>query len=159
GVASVLGRDFEVSPLAAVAGLAPHDALAALDEATRLGLVTAWDTAPDAWRFAHALVRATGCAGPPAPPRAPLHRGLGAHRDPRGPAGARRGLPELAPHFAASASLDRGAKATRYARAAGEQALARLAYEEAAAYFAQALKAVSFGDADGATRIRLILQH
>src|SRR5262249_59468058 len=61
--------------------------------------------------------------------------------------------------FGSSVSLDRGAKAMTYARAAGEQALARLAYEEAAAYFEQAIKAVSFGDADSATRIRLLLQH
>jgi predicted ATPase len=54
--ASVLGRDFEVSPLAAVCGLAADDTLAALDEAARLGLLVAGE-APDAWRFGHALVR------------------------------------------------------------------------------------------------------
>src|SRR5262249_45326403 len=159
GVASVLGREFEVPPLAAVAGIVPHDALVALDEAGRLGLGAAGGTAPDAWRFAHALVRETVYADLPAPPGVPLHRDVGEHLESLGPAEVTRRLPELAHHFASSASLDRGAKATSYTRAAGEQALARLAYEEAAAYFAQALKAVSFGDADAATRIRLILQH
>ena len=56
--ASVLGRDFVVSPLAAVCTLAPDDILAVLDEAARLGLV-AGEAPPDAWRFAHALVRET----------------------------------------------------------------------------------------------------
>ena len=59
GVGSVLGREFEVTPLAAVAGLAPHDTLTALDEAARLGLVTVGGPASDTWRFAHALVRET----------------------------------------------------------------------------------------------------
>src|SRR5215469_5454160 len=57
--ASVQGRDFEVSSLAAVCGLAPHDTLEALDEAARLGLLVAGGAPSDAWRFAHALVRET----------------------------------------------------------------------------------------------------
>jgi predicted ATPase len=159
GVGSVLGREFEVTPLAAVAGLAPHDALTALDEAARLGLVTAGGPASDTWRFAHALVRETVYGDLSAAERVRLHRGVGEQLESLGPAEATRRLPELAHHFTASASLDRGAKATAYARGAGEQALARLAYEEAAAYFAQAIKVVGFGDIDGGTRIRLILQH
>ena len=159
GVASVLGREFEVTPLAAVAGVAPHDALAALDEAARLGLVTAAGPAPDAWRFAHALVRETVYGDLSAAERVRLHRAVGEQLESLGPAARTRRLPELAHHFASSASLDRGTKAMAYARAAGEQALARLAYEEAAAYFGQAIAAISFGDTDAGTRIRLILQH
>src|SRR5262249_59660782 len=115
--------------------------------------------APEAWRFAHALVRETVYADLPAPRRVHLHRGVGEHLESLGPAEVTRRLPELAHHFASSASLDRGAQATRYARAAGEQALARLAYEEAAGHFGQAIRSISFGDADAGTRIRLILQH
>src|SRR5262249_23772832 len=140
-VASVLGREFEVVPLAAVAGLAPHDALAALDEPARLGLVPAGGPAPDTWRFAHALVRETVYGDLSAAQRVRLHRGVGEQLESLGPAGVTRRLPELAHHFGSSASLDRGAKAATYARAAGEQSLARLAYEEAAAYFEQAIKA------------------
>ena len=158
-VGSVLGQEFEVTPLAAVAGLAPHDALAALDEAALLGIVSASGPAPDTWRFAHALVRETVYGDLSAAERVRLHHGVGEQLESLGPAEATRRLPELAHHFASSASLDRGAKATTYARAAGEQALARLAYEEAAAYFGQAIKAVGFGDIDAGTRIRLILQH
>ena len=156
--ASVLGRDFEVSPLAAVCTLAPDDILAVLDEAARLGLV-AGEAPPDAWRFAHALVRETVYGDLPAAQRVRLHRAVGEQLEALGAAERTRRLPELAHHFASSASLDRGARAATYARAAGEQALARLAYEEAAAYFGQAIRAISFGDADAATRIRLILQH
>jgi hypothetical protein len=159
GVGSVLGQEFEVTPLAAVAGLAPHDALAALDEAARLGIASASGPAPDTWRFAHALVRETVYGDLSAAERVRLHHDVGAQLESLGPAEATRRLPELAHHFASSASLDRGAKATTYARAAGEQALARLAYEEAAAYFGQAIKAGGFGDIDAGTRIRLILQH
>jgi hypothetical protein len=159
GVASVLGREFEVTPLAAVAGIAPHDALVALDEAARLGLVTAGGPAPETWRFAHALVRETVYGDLSAAQRVRLHRGVGEQLESLGPAEVTRRLPELTHHFTSSASLDRGAKATMYARAAGEQALARLAYEKAAAYFGQAIKSISFGDTDAGTRIRLILQH
>jgi tetratricopeptide (TPR) repeat protein len=157
-VASVLGRDFEVSPLAAVCGLAADDTLAALDEAARLGLLVAGE-APDAWRFAHALVRETVYGDLPAARRVRLHRAVGEQLEALGPAARTRRLPELAHHFASSASLDRGAKAATYARAAGEQALARLAYEEAAAYFGQAITSISFGDADAGARSRLILQR
>jgi hypothetical protein len=159
GVASVLGREFDVAPLAAVAGLAPDDALVALDEVARLGLVTAGGPAHDSWRFAHALVRETVYGDLSAAHRVRLHRGVGEQLESLGPAAVTRRLPELAHHFASSASLDRGARAMRYARAAGEQALARLAYEEAAAYFGQAIEAISFGDTEPETRIRLLLQH
>ena len=157
--ASVLGRDFEVSSLAAVCGRAPDDALEALDEAARLGLLVAGEAATDAWRFAHALIRETLYADLPVAQRVRLHRAVGEQLEALGPAARTRRLPELAHHFASSASLDRGAKAATYARAAGEQALARLAYEEAAAYFGQAIRAIGLGDADATTRIRLTLQH
>jgi hypothetical protein len=159
GVASVLGREFEVAPLSAVAGLAPHDVLAALDDAAGLGLVTARGPAPDTWRFAHALVRETVYGDLSAAERVRLHRGVGEQLESLGPAAVTQRLAELAHHFGSSASLDRGAKAATYARAAGEQALARLAYEEAAACFEQAIMAISFGDTDAGTRIRLILRH
>src|SRR5262249_54870716 len=77
GVASVLGREFDVAPLAAVAGLAPDDALVALDEVARLGLVTAGAPAHDSWRFAHALVRETVYGDLSAAHRVRLHRGVG----------------------------------------------------------------------------------
>src|SRR5262249_43385827 len=157
--ASVLGRDFEASPLAEVCGLAPDDTLEALDEAARLGLLVAGTAPSDAWRFAHALVRETVYGDLPAAQRVRLHRAVGEQLEALGPATRTRRLPELAHHFASSATLDRGAKAATYARAAGEQALARLAYEEAAAYFGHAIRAIGRGDADAATRIRLILQH
>jgi hypothetical protein len=157
--ASVLGRDFEVAALAPVCGLAPADTLEALDEAARLGLLVAGEAPTDAWRFAHALVRETVYGDLAAAQRVRLHRAVGEQLEALGPAARTRRLPELAHHFASSATLDRGAKAATYARAAGEQALARLAYEEAAAYFGQAIRAIALGDADAATRIRLILQH
>src|SRR5262245_30308495 len=86
GVASVLGREFEVSALAAVADLAPDDALEALDDAARLGLVTAGDPGSDTWRFAHALVRETVYRDLPAPWRVRLHRRVGEQMEFLGPA-------------------------------------------------------------------------
>src|SRR5262245_44769500 len=158
-VASVLGREFEVPPLAAVTGLAPDDAVAALDEVARLGLVTAGSPAPDSWRFAHAIVRETVYGDLPVSQRMRLHRSVGEQLESLGPAEVAGRLPELAHHFASSATVDRGVKATTYARAAGEQALARLAYEEAAAYFVQAIKTISCDNTAAGTRIRLLLKH
>src|SRR5262249_53365884 len=145
---SVLGREFDVTALGAVAGLEPDDALAALDEGVRLGLVIPGGTAPSTWRVADALVRGAVYDDLSAAERVRLHRSVGDELESHGPAACSRRLPELAHHFASSASLDRGAKAMTYARAAGEQALARLAYEEAAGYFGQAIRALGFGDTD-----------
>src|SRR5262249_22547863 len=77
GVASVLGREFDVTALGAVAGLEPDDALAALDEGVRLGLVIPGGTAPSTWRFAHALVRETVYDDLSASERVRLHRSVG----------------------------------------------------------------------------------
>src|SRR5262249_4124599 len=108
GVASVLGRGVEVTQLAAILGLAPDHALAALDEAARLGLVTVGGSAPDTWRFAHALVRESVYGDLPAAQRVRLHRGVGKQLESLDPAEVTRRLPELAHHFVSSASLDGG---------------------------------------------------
>src|SRR5262249_34681531 len=113
--ASVLGPGFEASPLTAVCGLAPDDTLEALDEAARLGLLVAGAAPSDAWRFAHALVRETVYGDLPAAQRVRLHRAVGEQLEALGPAARTRRLPELAHHFASSASLHPAPKAPTHA--------------------------------------------
>ena len=157
-VASVLGREFDVTVLAGAREVTAADALAALDEAIRVGLVTEVAPTHGSFRFAHALIRETLYGDLSAAMRARLHRRIGELLESLPAALRADRLTELALHFGVSAALDQGRKAATYAQAAGEQALGRLAYEEAAGYFGQALAAFP-ADAEPGMRIRLLLQH
>src|SRR6185295_9113634 len=58
-------------------------------------------------------------------------------------------IDELAHHWLAATQVSDQAKAIRYARQAGERALANLAFEEAAAHFERALAVLEPRDEDG----------
>src|SRR6185295_1732598 len=58
-------------------------------------------------------------------------------------------IDELAHHWLAATQVSDQAKAIRYARQAGERALANLAFEEAAAHYERALAVLEPRDQDG----------
>ena len=107
---------------------------------------------PGRVRFAHALIRDTLYEGLTGARRVRLHRR--ALRGARGAVRAGRSprLAELAHHALAGGDV---AKGVRYARLAGDRALALLAYEEAARLYESALAAL--GDSGEATRCELLL--
>ena len=100
-MASVLGRNLELGPLAAVAGLSEDSAVAAMEEALTVRLVE--ETEVGAYRFVHALVRSALYEGLSTTRRARLHlRAADVFEQEDADAAAR-----LAHHLVASAPLGR----------------------------------------------------
>jgi DNA-binding SARP family transcriptional activator len=132
-LASVLGREFSLEALARMSDLGEADLLATLDEATGARVLS------DGLRFAHILIRDVVYQRLSTPRRVRLHRLAietleGLYQVDSGPH-----LAELAHHAIAGSDFER---ALSYARSAGDQALALLAYEEAARLYAMALEAL-----------------
>lgn len=152
--AAVIGREFELRTLGAVAGGADA-VLDALGSAERAGLVEPVNGRPGAYRFAHALVRSALYDELPTSRRLRLHRDVGVELE-RGGADSSR-LAELARHFTEAAALGEVDKAVRYSQMAGDAAIADLACEEAAAHFERALEAIALqSPVDQRLRARLL---
>jgi tetratricopeptide (TPR) repeat protein len=154
-LAAVIGGEFHLRVLQAVADLPPERVLDALDEAEAARVLIA--TAPGRYRFFHGVVADALAESVPAGRRMELHRRVGlaleklfADRlDPR--------LAELAHHFLEAAPTGELEKGLRYATAAAERAAGRLAYEDAARLYERALRALELTAADGARRCDLLL--
>ena len=138
-IAAVIGRDFDVSLLERVASLDEEKFLQALEEALAAGLIIEVHASRGGGRygFSHGLVRETLYEGMSAPRRARLHRRVGEALE---SASADHQLAALALHFTRAGGPEDDEKAMRYALAAGEQATAMLAHEEAAIHYARALE-------------------
>lgn len=139
GLAAVIGRQFDVGLLARVAEASEDAVLDALDDATAAALVAEVRGSRDEFAFRHALIRTTLYEELSASRRARLHRRVGEALEAlvSGAPGAR--IEELAHHWLAATRPADAGKAIGYARQAGERALARLAFEEAAAHVERAL--------------------
>ncbi len=151
-IASVVGQEFDFGVLTAASDIDEDRLLDALDEACRAGLAREHEA--DRYAFAHAVVRRTLLDDISAARRVRLHRRVGEALE--GFAHATPG--ELAFHFCAAASLGLADKAIEYARAAGDNAMAELAYEGAALHYQRALDVHdSLGESNGALRCELLL--
>ena len=138
-LASVLGREFALDALARMAAVSEDELLDTLDEAMAARVVSDVPGRRGRLRFAHVLIRDTLYEGLTTARRVRLHRlaveALEAlYGDEPGPH-----LAELAHHAIAGSDFDKG---LRYARRAGDRALALLAYEEAARLYETALDAL-----------------
>jgi DNA-binding SARP family transcriptional activator len=132
--AAVIGPDFELALVEPACGLPREAVLDALESASGANLIRPGQAAT--WSFTHALIREA------------LHDELSSLRRTRlhaRVAEALAALPEprpveLAHHGLEAAALVGADRAAAWARAAGDAALARLAYEEAAAHYGDALE-------------------
>ncbi|HLH28550.1 MAG TPA: AAA family ATPase, partial [Acidimicrobiales bacterium] len=142
-VASVIGREFDITVLAAALAMAADRLEGALEEAVAARVLVGL---PDAgkrsriYRFNLALMQETIYGQVPEPRRRRLHRRIaqvmeGIHT---GDPVAR--LAELAHHYEAAGRGRSRAKAIYYATWAGDRAAAVLAFEEAAGHYRRALK-------------------
>ena len=148
GVAAILGRDLEVAPLAAVAGLDEDAVVEALDEASAVRLVE--ETRVGVYRFVHALVRSALYDTLSATRRARLHLRAADAFEQHGGEDAR-----LAHHLLACAPLGGSTRTARACLAAGDRALSVLADAEAADWYSQGLAFVT-GEEDPLLRIDLL---
>ncbi|MEU6340763.1 AAA family ATPase [Streptomyces sp. NPDC046977] len=137
--AAVLGEQFPVAVMAAMAGRPAMSCLPLLEEAARAGLVAAADTLGE-WRFTHALLCEAIEARTPGEELARLHRAAAETIERIYAEQIDDRSADIARHWAA-ASLDDPAPAVTWGRRAGDAALRSLAYEESARLYRLALEA------------------
>ena len=150
-VAAIQGHGFEFSLLPELSGLSQSVLVSALDEATRLGLI-----GPDAqdMQFTHELVRQAVLSSVSAPRRQQLHlRTAQAMQATGGYSSARIVL-----HLHLAGPLADAKETCEIAIVAGKDALAALAYDEAARVFDMAVRANerSTAGVDAAARLRAL---
>jgi tetratricopeptide (TPR) repeat protein len=155
GLAAVIGQQFELAVLEAVAGetTTGDRLLDILDEATGAGLIAEASNAPDHYHFHHGLVRMALCEGLSGARRRRVHRRVAETLEALGDAASTDRIEQLAYHWLAGADAADLPKAIAFARQAGLNAATGLAYESAAAHFERALEAVTATDSE-AERLR-----
>lgn len=140
--ASVIGFTFGLDVLAAVVRADEDELVNVMDEAVAAGLVAEIPAKAGYYVFPHALIRHALYQRQTAAHRAALHARVGEAIERLAAGSAADRLPELLGHFA-HATGRYAAKVVTYGRAAGEQALAMLAYESAVANLTNAIAAIS----------------
>src|SRR5262249_12043653 len=136
-VAAVIGAEFELGVLQNAVPLPVGAFSTALDEAVRGGMV---EELPGlTHRFTHELVRRAVADYLTGVRRAELHLRVGEALEEVHAANPARVLPALAHHFTLAAPIGDSKRAVEYNVRAAESAMGTLAYEDAAAHFAQAL--------------------
>ena len=155
-VAAVVGSEFELGVVQAAGDLGEETLLGAVEEAAAARVVT--EVSATRFRFAHALVRATLYESLTAARKVTLHRKAAEAIETIHEGALDNYVPALAHHWAkASAPVTDPVRAVDYARRAGDRALAQLAHDEAADYYASGLDLLDAGGADPADPRRLEL--
>ncbi len=156
GLASVIGREFDLVTLQAAADTGRDEVAAALDEALAAGLLVDVPARPGAFAFTHALVRETLYDELTTVRRVVLHDRVGTALEARY-GEDREHAAELAHHFLEAAPAGDAGRAVAQCRRAAEAALTVLAYEDAVGHYERALAALELLDATGARRGELLL--
>ena len=136
-VAAVVGQEFDLDLLSNALSAEPATIAASIEVAYAGGLVRRSEQGLT--RFSHALVREAIYGDLTAVERVRLHARVGSALEARHGNRLESVFPALAHHFLQGLPEAGAAKALRYVRCAGERALELCAYEDAAAYFEQAL--------------------
>jgi class 3 adenylate cyclase len=145
-VASVAGPEFELGVVQAAGDLSEETLLGAIEEAADARVVT--EVSAGRLRFAHALVRATLYESLTTARQVALHRRTAEAIERIHEAALDDYVPALAHHWAkASAPVTDTTRAVEYARRAADRALAQLAHDEAARYYASGLDLLDAGGA------------
>ncbi|HSN71564.1 MAG TPA: hypothetical protein VLT59_08635, partial [Steroidobacteraceae bacterium] len=136
--AAVLGRDFDLGLLSAVAHCELESIDATLEAARSTGVTVALDSMR--CRFTHALFRELLYEQSSRGQRTALHRAAAVALERRLGHGDDPPMAQLAYHYFEAAQSGTGSEAVIYCRRAGEDALARRAYGEAVQQFERALQ-------------------
>lgn len=153
GAAAVLGREFQGTLAAAVAGLEREAAVDLLDEAARAGVIEPAET-PGVWRFRHALFQEAALQGLAAGARARLHLRAAGELERRHREDPETVVAELAHHHHEALAVGDPERAFACAQRAAERATRLLAHEQAAGHWAQAVAALEHCEAvDPARRL------
>jgi class 3 adenylate cyclase len=146
--AAVIGRDFDLDLLVAIVELPEARLLDLLDEAVAASLLRESSGRAGRFTFTHALVEHTLYEDLGRARRAQLHKRIAEALEEQCGDEPDERLGELAGHWAAAVVGTDTAKALHYARRAGERALQRLAPDEAARWYRQALELIDQGPGD-----------
>ena len=138
--AAVIGQQFDVPLLAEVVDGGMPVVFEGLESAEHARLIRPVSGRANRYQFAHSLIRSSLYEDMPTSRRRWLHRDVGLALERLGGTGER--LTELAIHFGEAAAVGETDRAVGYARKAGDQAAARLAFEQAAADYARAMEAL-----------------
>lgn len=138
-IAAVAGRQFSLAVLERCCELPAERIVELLEDAAARGLLAPIRIDLGSYRFAHALVREALYADLSPARRLACHRQVGDALETLYAADLDAHSDELAAHFVAAAPLGRTDAAIGYAVRAGRSALSRLAYEQAADLYEQAL--------------------
>ena len=141
-VASVIGRTFELGQLSRlITERSEEDLLEALEEGLGASIFEEVPGSAAGFQFSHALIQETLAGELSAARRVRLHAQIGQALEELYGDDAEAHAAELAHHFAEAEAVLGTEKLVRYSLLAGEGALAAYAFEEALAYFEQALAA------------------
>jgi class 3 adenylate cyclase/tetratricopeptide (TPR) repeat protein len=149
-LASVLGATIDPALLVEVSDLDEDAVLDALDEAAAAALLK--ETVDGTYEFTHALVRSTLYDELSVARRARRHRQVAEALERR----ASTDDAALAYHFRRAGTVDE--RAVDYAASAGEAALEQLAFDQAVAFFTQALEALDDCAAEPPRRCALLIR-
>jgi DNA-binding CsgD family transcriptional regulator len=137
-VASIVGRDFSVAIVAPVVGIPVLGCLGWLDQATDAGFTERTSVSGE-YRFVHDLVREAVEAGLSTPDRVRLHRGAADAIEHSFTGTSDGQLSELARHWTVAAVAGERPRAATWIQRAADEALNRLAFEEAARLYRLAI--------------------
>jgi class 3 adenylate cyclase len=157
-VAAVVGPEFELGVVQAAGEFGENTLLSAIEEAADARVIT--EVSATRFRFAHALVRASLYESLTTARQVALHRRTAEAIEAIHEAALDDYVPALAHHWAkASTPVTDTTRAVEYARRAGDRALAQLAHDEAARYYASGLDLLDAGGADPADprRVELLI--
>ena len=144
--AAVIGQQFDVWLLAAVANGGMAVVVEALEAAERARLIRPVPASANRYEFAHKLIRSSIYEDMPTSRRRWLHRDVGLALEQHG--GNHERLNELAFHFGEAAAVGESDRAVDYARQAGDKAVTMLAFEVAVAHYARARAALELSSRD-----------
>jgi class 3 adenylate cyclase len=139
-LASVIGRELEVSVLEVVAELEEPQLLDLLDEAVRAQMLEEIEGLPGGYRFSHALIRETLYEELGTTRRVRLHRRIGEALEEVHEGRIEPHLSELAYHFCECASEGNRDRAIDYAVRAAGRAAEQYGYDEATAHYMRAIQ-------------------
>jgi class 3 adenylate cyclase len=147
-IAAVIGRDFELSLLAAASSTPEDELLDILDAAAAAALVRESADTPELYSFTHALIQHTLYEDMGPTRRARAHRYVAEALEDRcaGKPGLRAA--ELARHWTLATTQVDLTKAIEYSRQAGDAALRGLAPSDALRYYEQAHDLLEQSDVD-----------
>lgn len=157
-VASVIGREFDLSLLQSVVGIDIDALLQMLSEAVAAEIISE-TSGLGRYAFSHILIRETLYEDLTAGKRMRLHRTVAVTLEKGDTSSVEARLPELAHHWFKAAQAGDAAKTMRYAIEAAGRAVSQHAYEEAVRLYQRALKVSEAAGADRAEieRVRMML--